>query len=129
MSQATLNPINNLSQLATRLSTIGNVIIYLLIGLGVIYIVWAVVQYFIKGKEGDESRHEAGMHILWGIVGLAIIMSLWGLVNILIQTFGTTTNNLPSGPNADFVNTTNGQPGVGGNSLFNANLNVNIGGH
>jgi len=104
MAQTTLTPVSNISQLASRLSSIGNVIVYLLVFLGVVYLIWNIVQYFIKGKEGDESRHEAGMHILWGIVGLAIIISLWGLVNILIQTFGTTTTNLPNVPSADFVN-------------------------
>ena len=132
MYQTTLAPVNNLSQLALRLSTIGNVIIYLLIALGFIYIIWNIVQYFIKGKEGDESRHEAGMHIFWGIVGLAIIFSIWGLVNILIQTFGTSTTNLPNIPSADFVNSNNiQQGGVNGQSrtgggLFSGGVNVGV---
>lgn len=94
--------ITDFNSLTGRLVSIGNVVIYLLVGLAIIYIVWAVVQYFIKGKEGDESRREAGMNILWGIVGLAIIVSLWGLVNILVRTFATDTNR-PALPNANFL--------------------------
>jgi predicted PurR-regulated permease PerM len=95
--------------LTTRLASIGTVIVYLLVALALVYIVYSVVQYFIKGKEG-ESRGAAGMQILWGIVGLAIILSLWGLVNVLLQTFGTTTTNAPTGklPQTNFLTTGSG---------------------
>ena len=74
--------------------------------MAVLYIVYACVRYFVMGKEGDEGRKEAGMKILWGIVGLFIIVSLWGLVNLLVNTFPT-TNQLPpnSIPTANFVTT------------------------
>jgi hypothetical protein len=98
-----LSPISNVNNLATRIAGIGNIITYLLVGLAVIYIVWHVVQYFIKAEGGD--RKEIGMNILWGIVGLFIIVSLWGLVNILVNTFYTDPN-IPKNrfPNADFIN-------------------------
>jgi uncharacterized membrane protein YuzA (DUF378 family) len=102
--------INNVNQLVTRIADIGTVIIYLLVGLAVVYIIWSVVQYFIKGKEGDEKRQQAGMQILWGIVGLAIVVSLWGLVNLIVNTFGTDTT-MPNLPNADFVSSTSCPPG------------------
>ncbi len=98
-----LSQISNVNNLATRIAGIGNIITYLLVGLAVIYIVWHVVQYFIKAEGGD--RKEVGMNILWGIVGLFIIVSLWGLVNILVNTFYTDPN-IPKNrfPNADFIN-------------------------
>jgi len=104
-SGAPLSKINNVNDLISRISSIGNALIYLLVGLAVVYIVYFTVQYFIKGQKGDESRRAAGMQILWGIVGLAIILSIWGLVNILMQTFGTSSTSLPGKlPQADFVN-------------------------
>jgi len=98
-----LGKISNVNNLATRLAGIGNIITYLLVGLAVIYIIWHIVQYFIHGESA--KRKEAGMNILWGIVGLFIIVSLWGLVNILVNTFYTDPN-IPKDrfPNADFIN-------------------------
>lgn len=98
----TLGQLNNVNDVVTRVVSIGTVIIYVLVALAFVYIVWAVVQYLVKGKEGDEARSEAGMKIFWGIVGLAIIVSLWGLVNLLINTFWTNTNR-PDLPTANFV--------------------------
>src|SRR5205814_5905915 len=103
--QSGLQPISDANGLIIRIASIGNVVVYLLISLAVIYIVWNVVQYFIKGKAGDESRKEAGTNVMWGILGLAIIISIWGLVNIVLGTFNTGYNR-PGRPlpNADFVN-------------------------
>ena len=102
--QSSLNAINNANDLFHRLASIGSVAVYLLVSLGVVYITYSIVMYFIKGKEGDESRRQAGLQILWGIIGLAIIISLWGLVNILVGTFGTNNVDVQKGlPNADFL--------------------------
>ncbi len=88
---AQTQPITDVNSLTYKLVGIGNTVIYLLVSLAVIYIIWNVVQYFIKGSSGEEgSRTKAGMGILWGIVGLAVILSIWGLVGILTNTFRTT---------------------------------------
>jgi glucan phosphoethanolaminetransferase (alkaline phosphatase superfamily) len=87
-SAQALSPITNVNNLTSRALGIGNTFTYILVALAVIYIVWNVVQYFIKANGGD--RKEVGMNIIWGIVGLFIIVSIWGLVNILTNTFKTT---------------------------------------
>ena len=105
-----MQPITNANSLVTRFVGLGNVAIYLLMVLATIYIIWNVVQYVIRGNTGSDKRKEAVQNIIWGIVGLAIIMSIWGLVNILLNTFYTGGLNEPPRPipNADFVN-----PGAG----------------
>ena len=101
-----ISQIKDFTGLSGRLASIGTTVLYLLTALAVVYIVWTTVQYFVKGQKGDENRRAAGLQILWGIIGLFIILSLWGLVNILLNTFGTNTtidmkNKLPQ---SDFVN-------------------------
>ncbi len=101
-----LSQIDNANDLVDRIASIGNVVVYLLVALAVVYIVWATVQYIMMGDSG-EGRREAGMRIMWGIVGLAIIVSIWGLVNILLNTFATdytTPTNTNGFPNANFIN-------------------------
>lgn len=90
--------ITDANSLTRRLVSIGDTVIYLLIALAVIYIVWNVVQYFIKGSDEEGARKKSGANIFWGIVGLAVILSIWGLVNILTSTFRTTpaTNPIPN---------------------------------
>lgn len=84
-AQQTITDINSL---ATKLTSIGNLLTYLLVALAVIFIIWNVVMFLIKGN--DPAARTGALHsILWGVVGLFIIVSIWGLVNILKGTFNT----------------------------------------
>lgn len=98
-----LNKISTVNGLVTRILAIGDLVLYLLVALAVIFIVWTVVIYLIKPSDSAD-RKTAGLNILWGIVGLFIILSLWGLVNILINTFYTDPNvSRDRFPNANFL--------------------------
>ncbi len=59
-----------------------------ILALSVIWIVWYIFRYAVAGGEDDKSK--AKTHIIWGIVGLFIMVSIWGLVTILTSTFGLT---------------------------------------
>ncbi len=57
----------------------------LILALSVIWIVWYIFRYAVAGGEDEKSK--AKTHIIWGIVGLFIMVSIWGLVSILTRTF------------------------------------------
>jgi hypothetical protein len=101
--------INDVNDVTKKAVGIGNTVIYLLVSLAVIYIVWNIVQYFIKGGEDEGSRKKSGMNVLWGIIGLFIIVSIWGLVNILVGTFRTNNVTQPI-PNLGNQTSTGGIP-------------------
>ncbi|MEK9177939.1 MAG: hypothetical protein AAB777_02340, partial [Patescibacteria group bacterium] len=65
----------------------------------------------IYGSDPSKKTIALG-NIGYGLVGLAIIVSIWGLVNILVGTFNTAPNNAPKErfPSADFINS-NGSDG------------------
>lgn len=66
-----------------------------IIALTVLVFFWGVFQYARSSE--SEKRKEAQGYMLWGIVSLFIMLSVWGLVNILIRTFGL-NNNIPPLP-------------------------------
>ena len=101
-------PITDVNGLSSRIIGIGNIVAYLLVSLAVIFIIWNVVIYLIKSS-GDEGKSKAGMNILWGIVGLFVIVSIWGLVNILTNTFKTTPTTQAI-PNLGNIVNTGGLP-------------------
>jgi heme/copper-type cytochrome/quinol oxidase subunit 4 len=103
-----LTTITNVNGVATKLTSLGNIALYLLTALAVIFIVWNVVRYLIMGS-GEEGRGKAGLNILWGIIGLFVIVSIWGLVNILTGTFATTPTDQPI-PNFGNSTQTGGVP-------------------
>jgi RsiW-degrading membrane proteinase PrsW (M82 family) len=86
--------ITDANSLTRKLVDIGNIVIYVLIAFAVIYIIINVVKFIMAGAD---DRKEIRMSIIWGIAGLAVILSIWGLVNIFTNTFRTTppTTTIP----------------------------------
>ncbi len=88
----------DISSLLCKISQILNAVVPVLIALGVVYFVWGVITYVISSDE--EAKKTGRMRIIYGIIGLAVIVALWGLVGILTRTFGlenyTGVINLPT---------------------------------
>ncbi len=89
---AQTSAVTDVNTLSSKIIGIGNTVVYILTALAVLFIVYNVVMYLIR-PAGEEGRSAAGFNILWGIVGLFVIVSIWGLVNILTNTFKTTPTN------------------------------------
>ncbi len=68
-------------------STILGYLFPVLIALAVIFFIWKVFQYTISSDEDGKKAAKSG--IVYGIVGIFIMVSVWGLVGILQSTFGT----------------------------------------
>ncbi len=63
-----------------------NLLIPLIIGLAIVYFLWGVLQYVAKGHD-QEKRDEAKNIMIWGIIAIFVMVSVWGLVGILRNTF------------------------------------------
>lgn len=83
-----------------KLSEILSAVLPFLIALGVVFFVWGVISYVIAG---DEEAKTAGRdRMIFGIIGLAVIIGVWGLVKIVTNTFELTSQgsiSLPVLPN------------------------------
>lgn len=60
---------------------------YLLIGFAVLIFLWGIVVYLAQG-ENEEKRTEAKNYMVWGIICLVVMTSLWGLVYLVSNSFG-----------------------------------------
>ena len=63
-------------------------IVPLLFALMLLVFLWGVFQYFFIQREDPAARAEGTQFMLWGIIGLAVVTSMWGLVNLLLSSFG-----------------------------------------
>jgi uncharacterized membrane protein len=64
-------------------------LIPIIITLAVIYFFYGVAKYVMAA--GDEEAQKAGRSIMiYGIVGLFVIVAVWGLVAVLGNTLGVT---------------------------------------
>ncbi len=74
--------------------TIG-MLIPIVIGIAVLTFLWGIVKYVVAKDE--DSQKEARSIILYGTVVLFVMVSIWGLVNLLDDTLGL-SNQVPQGP-------------------------------
>jgi len=87
-----ITSVEGLFQTFTRLS---NSFIVILISAAVVYIIFNTIRYLIAGSEEDKKK--GGYSIMYGIIALFVIISIWGLVYILKGTLQTDTNELKRG--------------------------------
>jgi hypothetical protein len=80
---------------------INGILVPVLFALAFIVFLWGVAKTYIFSG-GDAAQVKQGHWlILWGLIGFAVMLSIWGLVNIVTDTFGLTDDvpdNLPQGP-------------------------------
>ncbi len=74
-----------------------NYAIQLTIALAVVMFVWNVYKYFIAGADDVGKKKEAGLYVMWSIIGFFVILSVWGLVNILMNSFNLDNDQPSSG--------------------------------
>jgi len=74
--------------LITDIGEIINTILPLLIALAVLGFFFGLVKYLFKS--GDiEAQKEARTIMIWGVVVIFVMVSVWGIVRVLQASFGT----------------------------------------
>ena len=64
-----------------------NPLIVLLFAAALLYFLWGM-STFIWKSDSDEGRSTGIQHMLWGVVGMFIMASVWGIIRIIVDTFG-----------------------------------------
>jgi len=66
--------------------TVGAAAVRLIFSLAFAYFLWGVLQYVLSS--GDETKKKDGKQVMiWGLVGLAVMFSVYAIVRILGNTF------------------------------------------
>ena len=65
-----------------------------LLALAVVYFLYGVIKFVTAGDEAEERQKGAGM-MLYGIIAIAVMASVWALVRIFTSTLGGSTQALP----------------------------------
>ena len=81
-----------------------NVLIPIVFGLGVLAFFWGLVRYLFAA---DHDKDQAKKTMLWGIVAIFVMASVWGLVRFIGSTFGVNSDNTPISPDVNLPNVSN----------------------
>ena len=62
-------------------------LITLMIAVALVVFLWGCFEY-IAGAASPEQRAQGQKHILWGIIGLVVMVSAYAILSIAANTFG-----------------------------------------
>lgn len=82
-AQPSVNNVQDAGQFFINL--INNIAVPFIFALAFLVFIWGVFKYFINGKD-DAARKEGKNLMLYGLLGFFIMVSVWGLVNILVNS-------------------------------------------
>lgn len=71
-----------------------NQVIVVLVGIAVLVFIYGVVRYIGAGDDTEKTKL-GKKFIIYGIIGIAIIMSVWGIVLLFTNTFQLNNTRLP----------------------------------
>ena len=80
-------PIDTNTLIQNILTNIVNPLILLMVGVAVIFFLWGVFE-FIRNADSSEERKKGGMHMLYGALGLFIMSTAYGVLNLILGTIG-----------------------------------------
>ncbi len=88
---------SDVSALVSFLGAALNVATRLILGAAVVFFLWGVFQ-FVQSAGDEEARKIGKDHIIYGVIGIAIMVSVWGLVNFVTGSIGLDTTKVQSVP-------------------------------
>jgi len=83
--------VSNVSDVGSFIiNTINNVIVPVIFAIAFLAFLWGAFQTFIIGANDADTKEKGKNLMLWGLIGFFVMVSIWGLVNILTGsvTFG-----------------------------------------
>lgn len=83
--------------LLQKVGLILNSLVPLAIGLAVVLFLFGVIKYVTSG-DSEESRKSGRQMMLWGIIGLFVMVSVWGLVQVLTASSGVVQGGTGTAP-------------------------------
>ena len=77
---------------ATNVLATANILVTLLFVIALLVFAYGIIKYLLAAGDASEIQQARG-YILWGVIGMAVLASLFGLIMFLQTVFGV--NNAP----------------------------------
>lgn len=89
-----------LNNLLIGIKSLINQLVFVLVAAAVCWFIWNVAQYSFTSSDNKDKKNIAKEQMIKGVIAIAVIVSFWGIINIISiifnvgQTNGPTKNNL-----------------------------------
>lgn len=91
----------NIENILLTVQRIIGYVIPILIAVALIMFINGVIKYITAGAD-ETKRAEARNTMLYGIIGLFVIVAVWGLVDVIARTFDVDTGGYQVLPKINF---------------------------
>ena len=85
---------------STIIYIINSVLVPVIFALAFIVFLWGIAKGYIFSIGDEEAVKSGHKLILWGIIGFVVMISIWGLVNVVANTFGLAGSYAPPTPSS-----------------------------
>ncbi|MDB4992093.1 MAG: hypothetical protein JWL75_338 [Parcubacteria group bacterium] len=92
---------------------INNIAVPVIFALAFFFFVFGVFRYLIAGADNEEKRKKGKDIIIYSVIGFAVMMSVWGIINLVVGTFGFSNNNRPCLPTFNDTSNCSNSTGTG----------------
>ena len=76
-----------------------NPIIIFLFALAVVYFIYGLMKYLLS-PDNEEVRQSSKSHMLWGVIGMFVMVAVFGIMTLLLNTLGE--NNIKINGSGDY---------------------------
>lgn len=84
----------NLFNIIDILGGLLNALAPVVVALALVYFFWGLAQYILNSAN-EEKKKEGRNIMIWGVLALFIMVSVWGIINVMRDTFQLTDTNVP----------------------------------
>lgn len=87
LASAQAEPGSQVTGLITVFGEWVNTLIPIALALGLLFFLYAIVKFLLSAGD-EEKRKDAKSMMIWGVIALFVMVSVWGLVGFIGNTFG-----------------------------------------
>lgn len=79
------------------LRILNTVVVPLIFALAFVMFIWGMYTYFFS-PENSGKREEGRKYVQSAVLGFFVMIAIWGIVNVVVNTFGFNQTNRPALP-------------------------------
>jgi uncharacterized protein YhhL (DUF1145 family) len=64
------------------------------VALALLYFFWGLATYILNASD-DDGKKKGRDIMIWGILALFVMVSVWGIINVVRDTFQLDDSNIP----------------------------------
>lgn len=85
-------------KILTAITAFIDVLVPVIFAIALVVFLWGVFKYFIQGGASEEARDSGKQLVMWSIIGFTLMVTVWGIVNVLVTTLGFGSDTRPKIP-------------------------------